>query len=60
MGLVSVQCIDGMLHISDPEKPAYNWYLFGDGNYHMHDYDLFYMNIKNNVQSRIAAYSDQT
>ncbi|MFT6908771.1 MAG: hypothetical protein ACJAS1_005475 [Oleiphilaceae bacterium] len=42
--------------MTNPITPNYDWFLFGDGNYHMHDYDLFYENIRNNVQSRIQAF----
>jgi hypothetical protein len=56
VGVVGAQCINGLLHITNPTTPNYDWFLFGDGNYHMHDYDLFYANIRNNVQTRIQAF----
>jgi hypothetical protein len=59
VGVVGAQCINGMLNITNPKSRNYDWFLFGDGNYHMHDYDLFYVNIRDNVQSRIQAYFEQ-
>lgn len=58
-GLVAAQCIDGILYITEPKTSGYNWLMFGKGNYHMHDYDLFHMNVRTNVGVRINSYLSQ-
>ncbi|MBV1907595.1 MAG: DUF3089 domain-containing protein [Pseudomonadales bacterium] len=48
-------CVDGNLMISIPEG-NYDEMVFGEGNYHIYDYALFYMNIRNNAIERAAAF----
>ncbi|NRB41676.1 MAG: DUF3089 domain-containing protein [Pseudomonadales bacterium] len=55
-GLISARCDKGMLWISAPDKPGYDKYLFEGGSYHAYDYNLFYMNIRENAKIRLAAY----
>jgi len=31
----------------------------GPGNYHIYDYNLFYMNIRRNAEERVEAYLDR-
>ncbi|HYM94995.1 MAG TPA: hypothetical protein VET23_12695, partial [Chitinophagaceae bacterium] len=39
------------------KKPKFPWsFLYLKRNYHIGDINLFYINIRNNVQERIAAY----
>ena len=47
------QVVDGLLMV----KPAFSGYpkIYG-GSYHLVDYNLFYMNIRENVRDRIKAY----
>ena len=44
---------EGLLWIHKPKKRGY-WKV--GGNYHVSDYNLFYSNIRKNVQTRIDAY----
>ena len=50
---------DGFLYISKPRHPAFNLFVMPGGNYHNYDYALFYMNIRQNVEYRLAAYMDK-
>jgi hypothetical protein len=51
------QCHNGQLWIHKPKRGGYIRLL---GNYHIVDYGLFYMNIRENVDYRIACYFEQT
>ncbi len=44
---------NGVLHISKPIHKGYK--TFGTG-YHIYDYNFFYMNLRRNVEQRVAAY----
>ncbi|MEM7297138.1 MAG: DUF3089 domain-containing protein, partial [Bacteroidota bacterium] len=53
-GLVDAQTVDGMLWI---DKPRFFWkFLLTWKRYHRLDYNLFYMNIRENVEERVQAY----
>jgi hypothetical protein len=56
VGIVSAQCSEGVLWISTPEQAGYSYMPMGRDNYHIYDYSLFYVNIRTNVQKRVAAY----
>lgn len=47
---------DGLLYIEKPKDVLFNIGLLPGGNYHVHDYNLFYMSIKENVKLRIEKY----
>lgn len=53
--LVSARQRDGAVYISPPGK-AYTAYMIPFGNFHNVDYNLFYMNVRENVQTRIDAF----
>jgi Protein of unknown function (DUF3089) len=46
---------DGFLKISKPEQAFMNEGIFG-GNYHNRDVALFYMNLRENAEARVAAF----
>jgi len=54
--LVGAQCREGILWIEEPDASGYSFALFPGKNYHTYDYNLFYMNIRKNVQQRVEAY----
>ncbi len=56
IGVVSAQCVDGALIISRPKGKAYSFMPMGRDNYHIYDYGLFYVNIRRNVEQRVAAF----
>lgn len=56
------QCRDGVLRVSQIGKPPrdvmsrlLDW-MMGPENYHPIEYQLFYMNLRNNAEARVAAY----
>jgi hypothetical protein len=54
--LVGAKCSNGILEIQDPGmdyEPLLKY------NYHIHDYSLFYMNIRQNVAHRVQVYLDK-
>ncbi len=50
----SAQCENGVLRISEPAVAGYR--SMGGGNYHGSDYGLFYISIRKNVATRVAAF----
>jgi len=54
---VSARCgDDGYLYISEPPDPELRTMVMPGGNYHNYDLALFYMDIRRNVEERLAAY----
>lgn len=47
---------DGFLYISKPLNRIFTMLLLPRGNYHMYDFSLFYMNIRENVAVRLSAF----
>lgn len=50
------RCHEGILWITPPEASGYSMALFPGGGYHAYDYNLFWMNIRENLRHRTAAY----
>lgn len=51
------QISNGLLWV---KKPKFPWsFLYPTKNYHVADVNLFYLNIRNNVQQRIASFNKQ-
>ena len=50
------ECKEGSLYTDMPLTDDFNLTLFGGGNLHMHDFDLFYENIRVNAVARTNAY----
>jgi hypothetical protein len=58
-GLTGAKCVDGLLIVSPP-KDARGFGLGArSGDYHIYDYNLFYMNIRVNLAERVAAFLKQ-
>jgi len=56
-GLVGASCRDHLLVISlPPEDTNFNIPVTKGGDFHVFDYNLFYMNIRQNAVARVAAY----
>ncbi len=54
---VSARCgEDGFLYISKPKNRVFRLNLLPKGNYHVHDYSLFYMNLRENVKERLDVF----
>jgi hypothetical protein len=56
--LVSARCRDGAVYISRPTK-AYQDRAIPFGNYHNVDYNLFWMNLRQNAVERVAAFGQR-
>jgi hypothetical protein len=56
--LTGAACEAGLLAISLPlsARPAFSGLLTLFGSYHEFDYQLFYMNIRQNANDRVAAF----
>jgi hypothetical protein len=55
------QCRDGRLVVdAQEESPFADYARLGGQNYHGLDYALFYMNVRENTQRRVAAYLSRT
>jgi hypothetical protein len=56
-GLVGASCReDGLLGIDPLPPPIYKLYMPTQGNYHISDYGLFYLSIRENAQDRLDSY----
>jgi|TARA_B110001454_G_scaffold115940_1_gene108408 hypothetical protein len=55
------QCRDGWLYVQDQTGSEFDkaGTVGASGNYHMLDYSLFYMNIRNNAKLRASRYMEQ-
>jgi len=47
----------GFLHISEPKTRSYRLGLMPNENYHIHDIALFYMNLRENIKTRVDAFT---
>ncbi len=55
-GQTGAHCEDGILWIDEPEARGYGLALFPGKGYHAYDYNLFWMNIRANLEERSRAY----
>jgi hypothetical protein len=55
-GVADAQCVDGMLVIKEIHSMLYASRPMGRDNYHIYDYHLFAMNLRNNAELRVAQY----
>jgi hypothetical protein len=57
---VAARCgTDGFLYISRPKARVLELIVMPRGDYHNYDYTLFYMNVRRNVEDRLAAFLKQ-
>ena len=54
--LFSVRCEDGVLRVPDLDELDYDGTETSPGNYHLLDYELFYMDIRKNALERTRAW----
>lgn len=47
---------DGFLYVSKPKNPLLRRMVLPGGNLHNYDYNLFYMNLRENIKERYLAY----
>ena len=55
-GLLSARCHGGALRVPDLDDLSYEAEETQSGNYHLLDYELFYMDIRHNAQARVKAW----
>lgn len=56
VGLLSARCRDGALYVSPPGQKVYTDLVIPFGNFHNLDYNIAWMNIRENLDVRIAAF----
>jgi len=54
--VVGARCAQGALRVEEPPR-AYRRLLGHIGDYHLVDYPLFHLNLRRNVEARVAAFS---
>jgi hypothetical protein len=57
VGLMSARCRDGALYVSPPGIKLYTDLVIPFGNFHNLDYNVAWMNVRENVQRRVDAYA---
>ena len=55
-GAIGAACVTGALMLSNEPGEPFSTLAFGAGNYHLADYALFYMNIRDNAMKRTSRY----
>ncbi|MDA0338788.1 MAG: DUF3089 domain-containing protein [Proteobacteria bacterium] len=55
-GVASAQCRNGTLYTALEKTDGYDALPFLEGNQHAYDYNLFYMNLRENALHRVDAY----
>ena len=58
-GVVDAQCKDGLLLLTEVVSENFAHMPFGPGNYHRYEFSLYYMNIRQNAENRVAAFLDR-
>lgn len=55
---VSATCTaDGFLQVTEPPGGAFEFYILPGSDYHYYDYPLFYMDIRENLKTRVHAFT---
>ena len=54
--VVGARCDNGALIVTDPAPRPYHLVVLPGGNYHNYDYQLFWMNVRRNAESRAKAF----
>lgn len=54
--LTGARCERGILRIAPPSASGYSLVLYPGGGYHAYDYNLFWMNLRENIAQRAAAF----
>ena len=59
VGVISARCDDGALYISDPKQKVYSDLVIPFGNFHNLDYNIAWMNLRENAATRSDAFLRQ-
>jgi hypothetical protein len=54
--LTGARCESGALYVAPPEDDMWKRAVLPGGNYHNYDYQLFYMNVRDNAVERAASF----
>jgi hypothetical protein len=54
--LTGARCDDGALLVALRKEDGYSGFVMPGGNYHVYDYNLFYMNIRENAARRVERF----
>ena len=57
-GLTGARCEDGILYLDPSPGEPFTQYLLPGGDYHVYDYGLFYMSVRDNAARRANAFLD--
>jgi hypothetical protein len=55
-GVADAQCVGGMLLVKEIHSQNYSARPMGRDNYHIYDYNLFHMNLRQNVELKVEKY----
>ncbi len=58
-GVAGAQCVGGLLSVAEVADADFRRARGWGGDYHLLDYGLFYMNIRENAEARVAAYLER-
>ena len=56
VGVTDAKCTNGVLEVSEVRSENYSTQAFGEGNYHIYDFSLFHMNIRQNAEAQVDSY----
>jgi len=59
-GVADAQCANGMLLVQEIRSQHFKARPMGRDNYHVFDYSLFHMNLRQNVETRVREYLAKT
>lgn len=54
--LTGAKCVGGMLIVTPPSDDPGLTFGVNDGDYHIYDYNLFYMNVRQDIARRVGAF----
>ncbi len=56
MGVADARCDAGRLLLTEVRSENFSRMPFGEGNYHLYEFNLYYMNIRQNAEARVEAF----
>ena len=58
-GIVDARCENGVLLLTEVNSDNFSLMPFGEGNYHLYEYSLYHMNIRENAVTRVKAFLER-
>lgn len=55
-GVADAKCDAGRLLLTEVKSENFSRMPFGEGNYHLYEFNLYYMNIRQNAEDRVSAF----